>query len=244
MVLKVKKLKPSRIFQHVVEQIQDAILNGNLKPGDILPSEMKLKEMFDTSRGTIREALRVLEQKGLVNIRTGVGGGAVVKALETENITESLSLFVQTQNISFDHLAEFREAIEGTVTALAAERAREKDIRKLKAILNDARLLLKNKKAGLEDFSRIDGQLHIAIAEIAGNPIFTAVLKMVHDNIMGHYERYSIFWTEEHSFHENYRDISDIVDAIDRRDSKTARSLAEHHVRKFDRMMKDADKKQ
>ena len=67
--------KQSRIFQDIVDQIQEAILDGRFKAGDMLPSERELKEMFQTSRGTLREALRVLEQKGLIEIKLGVGGG-------------------------------------------------------------------------------------------------------------------------------------------------------------------------
>lgn len=76
MVLEVTRMKPRKSYEYVVEQIESAICDGALAPGERLPSEMKLKEMFDTSRGTVREALRVLEQKGLVTVRTGVKGGA------------------------------------------------------------------------------------------------------------------------------------------------------------------------
>ena len=65
MNLNFTKMVPKKSYQHVVEQIQTAIMEGTLQQGDRLPSEMKLKESFDTSRGTVREALRVLEQKGL-----------------------------------------------------------------------------------------------------------------------------------------------------------------------------------
>ena len=60
--------RQNRIFRDVVEQIQEAIIQGRLKVGDRLPAERELKEMLQTSRGTLREALRVLEQKGLIEI--------------------------------------------------------------------------------------------------------------------------------------------------------------------------------
>ena len=81
-----RKAKQSRIFQDVVDQIQGAILDGQIKPGDKLPAERELGEMLGTSRGTLREALRVLEQKGLIEIRLGVGGGAIVKDPSDERI--------------------------------------------------------------------------------------------------------------------------------------------------------------
>jgi DNA-binding FadR family transcriptional regulator len=71
--------KQNRIFEDVIRQVQDAILDGVLKPGDKLPAERELKEMLDVSRGTLREALRVLEIKGLITIKTGVNGGAIVR---------------------------------------------------------------------------------------------------------------------------------------------------------------------
>jgi GntR family transcriptional repressor for pyruvate dehydrogenase complex len=123
MELKFQKMKSTRSFQQVADQIQAAILDGSLKPGDKLPAEMKLKDMFDTSRGTLREALRVLEQKGLIDIKTGVGGGAVIKAIDTQKITEHLDFLIQYQKVTLDHLSEFRYEVEGTIASLAAERA-------------------------------------------------------------------------------------------------------------------------
>jgi len=119
----------------VVEQIQEAILQGTLKPGDKLPPERKLKEMFGASRGTLREALRILEQKGFVTIRTGVAGGAVVNALTTDQITESLDLLIRYQKVSLRDLAEFRVGVEGMVAGLAVERAKREEIQYLKLLL-------------------------------------------------------------------------------------------------------------
>ena len=133
-----KKLKQNRIFHGVVDQIQEAIIDGSLQPGDQLPSELKLKDMFETSRGTVREALRTLEQKGLIEIKTGVGGGPVVKGVNTQKIAEDLDLLIQYQKVTHEHLAEFREGVEGIVAGLAAERATLNDIARLKALLSEA----------------------------------------------------------------------------------------------------------
>ena len=67
--------KQTKVFQDVVEQIQEAILDGRLTAGQTLPAERELKEMLSISRGTLREALRVLEHKGLIEIKLGVGRG-------------------------------------------------------------------------------------------------------------------------------------------------------------------------
>ena len=220
----------------MVDQIQEAILDGSLKPGDMLPSEMKLKDMFDTSRGTIREAMRVLEQKGLIDIKIGVGGGAVVKAVDTGKMTESLELLIQSHKVSLDHLTEFREGVEGMVAALAAERASKADIKRLKKLLVTALDRLEDVPDGWMDFIDIDIRLHVAIAEIAGNPIFSAVLHMVHENILGSYERFAL--RKEENLRENYQDLCAIVSAIESGSVNEARFLAQHHVRKFKEYMK------
>ncbi|MBT8372739.1 MAG: FadR family transcriptional regulator [Desulfobacterales bacterium] len=241
MVLKFTKLKQNRIFQRVVDQIQAAILDGSLKPGNKLPSEMKLKSMFDTSRGSIREALRVLEQKGLIEIKVGANGGAIVKTVDTEKITESLELLIQSQKMSLDHLSEFREGVEGLVTALAAERATDGDRRSLKALLAEADNLFNKKGDVWHELVRLDTRLHMSIAEIARNPVYEAVLRMVHTNIHGYYERFSL--KNINLLKENYQDLCDIVHAIETGQVNEARSRAQHHVRKFSRYMKIENQK-
>jgi GntR family transcriptional repressor for pyruvate dehydrogenase complex len=240
MELTFNKMKPLRNFQNVADQIQDAIIDGRLKAGDKLPSEMKLKDMFETSRGTIREALRVLEQRGLIDIKTGVSGGAIVRDLSTEKITEGLDLLMQYQKVSPKHLEEFRHEVEGRVTALATERATKRDIQRLKGILSEARDQLEKGTDGQKDFFRIDVKLHIALAEIARNPLFTAVLQMIHENILGRWLQVSP--SDENILKENYEDLCDIVSAVERGEANEARLLAHDHVRRFHRYMKTGNR--
>lgn len=236
MGLTFKKPKTNRIYQHVVDQIQSAILDGSLKAGDMLPPEMKLKDMFETSRGTIREALRVLEQKGLIDIKIGVGGGAIVKSVGTDKIVESLDLLIQTQKVTYDHLAEFREGVEGIVAALAAGRAKKTDIERLKKIVDCAGDVLEAEDLDRATFVRLDMDLHIALAEIAGNPIYLANLRMVHEGILNAYEQFSL--RRKPVLVENYEDLCRIVEAIENGEADQARSLAQNHVRRFNLYMK------
>ncbi len=238
MNLAFKKIKPSRIFQNVVDQIQVAIIDGRLQPGDTLPPEMKLKDMFETSRGTIREALRVLEQKGLVDIKIGVGGGAVVKSVDTRTIAEGLYLLVQCQKISSEHICEFREGVEGMVAALAAERATKNDIKQLQDLIEKAAQFFKNSDRDWQKFVKIDVRVHIAIAEIAKNPVFSAVLQMVHEDILGFYDRFAL--KGEQVLKENYEDLYNIVQAIESGKADQAKFLAREHVRKFHHIMQNS----
>jgi DNA-binding FadR family transcriptional regulator len=235
MTLEFEKVAPTRVFQNVVDQIQEAIFDGRLKAGDQLPPEMKLKEMFQTGRGTIREALRVLEQKGLVEIRTGAAGGAVVRAPDASKIAESLDLLVQCRTVTFDQLAQFRQEVEGAVAALAASAALKSDIERLVELLEEARGLLESDRVDPKLFSRIDVRIHIAVAEIVGNPLFVAVLRMVHENVLEAFERFSL---SPDLLRANFRDLDALVSALKKGDADRARETARAHVKRFNRHLK------
>jgi DNA-binding transcriptional regulator YhcF (GntR family) len=95
------KVRQNRMFEDVIQHVEDAIVRGNLKPGDRLPAERELQKMLDVSRGTLRESLRVLEQKGLIEIKTGAKGGIFVKDANAEQMSDSLAFFVRSQQVSW-----------------------------------------------------------------------------------------------------------------------------------------------
>jgi GntR family transcriptional repressor for pyruvate dehydrogenase complex len=227
--------KQTKVFQDVVTQIQEAILDGRLKTGDTLPSERQLKDMFNISRGTLREALRVLEQKGLIEIKLGVGGGSVVKDLNADQVSEGLALLIRSQKVSLNHLAEFREDVEGIVTARAAERHSRADIFGIRELLHRARKCIDGGTSHRDAFIEIDKQIHMTLAEIAQNPIYISVLHSVHENIHRYYDRFLSM--EEGELQENYQDLCDIVEAVDKGQTEHARRLARDHVRRFNQYM-------
>jgi DNA-binding FadR family transcriptional regulator len=234
MALNVVKLKNNRMYQHVVAQVEEALVRGELRPGDALPSEMKLAEMFETSRGTVREALRVLEEKGLVDIRVGVGGGAVVREPDMDKIGERLDLLVRLGRVGYDHMGEFRESVEGIVAALAAERIDAGKAALLRAKAAEARAALDG--GDPEAFLRGDVAVHLAIAEAAENPLFLAVLRMVHENILGAFEQFSLSGSD--TLEENCRDLEGLVEAVAQGRGEDAARKAREHVRKYNTTMK------
>jgi len=227
--------KQTKVFQDVVEQIQEAIFDGRLEAGQTLPPERTLKAMFNISRGTLREALRVLEQKGLIEIKLGVGGGSVVRAVDAEQISESLGLLIRSQRVSLNHLAQFREDVEGIAAAHAAEMRKENDIHKLKQLLAKARTSMAKGHSQRNAFLNIDKQIHMTMAEITGNPIYISVLHSIHDNIHRYYERFLSM--QEDELQENYQDLCNLVAAVEDGQAQLARRLAEDHVRRFSRHM-------
>ncbi len=227
--------KQNRIFEDVVEQIQEAIISGKLAVGDRLPPERELREMLKTSRSTIREALRVLEQKGLIEIKLGTGGGAVVRSVSADQVTESLDLLIRSQKVSLDHLAEFRRQIEGDAAALAAVRAKPEDLDRLRQLLEQARKCVAAGQDAVDDFLLADKNVHLDFARITCNPIYISVLKTIHANINRYFERF--LRMDVRGMQENLADLEAIVDAVVKGRPELARKLSRQHVDRFNQYM-------
>ncbi|GAV13743.1 FadR family transcriptional regulator [Paenibacillus sp. MER 180] len=124
----IKKIKYHRVYEDVIEQIENLILEGNLAPGDVLPTERELAQAFGISRGTLREAFRILEREGLIETRPG-GGRFLSKTLnEAEDKKRMLE---NIERATIIELLEAREIFETGIVELAAERATEQDIREI-----------------------------------------------------------------------------------------------------------------
>lgn len=236
-----REARQGKIFQDVVEQVQEAILQGKLKASSKLPPERKLQDIFKASRGTIREALRVLEQKGLITIKTGVSGGAFVKVVSTQQMSESLDLLIRFQRVSLRDLAEFREGVEGIVAALAVERATEQDILHLKELLEEAGRYLDAGTSGWDDFIRVDNRFHLALADMARNPVYKSVIRTIYDHIHRYFDRF--LPREETLLREDYQDLCEIFDAVQKKQASQAHMLVQNHVYRFNRIMENKEKK-
>ena len=230
-----KKAKQNRVFQDVVEQIQDAIIKGKLKPGARLPAERELKDLFNTSRGTLREALRVLEQKGLIEIKLGVSGGAIVKRIDAEPIVESLALLIRSGEVSIEHLSEFRIKIEGSLVELAAMRATKEEIAELETMFNKAKDYYE--KNDWENFLKTDEKMHTYIGIMTQNPVFQFVQKTIHDNIHQYYDEY-LPMNKERTL-ENLTDFEKIIEAMKINDAKKASDIIMDHVKRFSDKMQE-----
>jgi len=228
-----KKAKQSRVFQDVVEQIQDAILSGKLEPGTKLPAERELKDMFNTSRGTLREALRVLEQKGLIEIKLGVAGGAIVKQIDAEPVMQSLALLIRSGDVSLDHLAEFRIKIEGSIVELAAQRATPQDIQTMEEMFQKAKACFE--QADWKTFLKTDELIHAYFGTMSRNPVFQFLQQSIHDNIHNYYEYY-LPMNHDRTL-ENLNDLEKIIAAIKAGDGGTASTLIMDHVARFNKKM-------
>ncbi len=223
-----EKAKPIRAYQVVAKQIQEAILSGQIKPGERLPAERNLIKEFDISRRTLREAFRVLENKGLIEIRTGMKGGAVVRDLNTEQMAESLAMLIRSGKASLPDLTTFRWDLEGAVASRAAAEATETDIAMLRGLLEEGAALLSEKRFDWKAFLDVDRRMHMAVAVVARNPIHEFILMSIHENILRYYETY--LPKDRKVSRLNYQDMVDLVQAIEQGDEAQASEKARKHV--------------
>jgi len=230
-----KQAKQSRVFEDIILQIEESILDGRLLEGDKLPGERTLREVFKVSRGTLREALRALEQKGLINIKTGVQGGAIVCPVGTKVMSESLDLLLQHQKISLKELAEFREEVEGLVAAKAAKKAKKEDIQKLNVILQSIKNCLDAEHFNWKETVIKDNEFHFLLARIAGNRVFESILSIVYENIYPYFDQFLL--KERSLMGKNYQDLCKIAEAIQKKDPQRTQKLVQDHVKRFNRIM-------
>lgn len=181
---KLKKAKSLSLVEDVVRQIEEAILAGDYKPGDKLPSTRQLQEVLGASLGTIREGLARLEQRRLIKVKKGTKGGFFIQEITTEPMTDSLELLMRHQKYSPRELSEFRATVEAGLIRLVVKRATDKQVqdfleykRKLKACLNRG-------QEGWNELLETERNLRKEFLAVINNPVYGAVLMPIHDNIL------------------------------------------------------------
>jgi DNA-binding FadR family transcriptional regulator len=231
------KVRQVRAFESVIQQVEEAILQGRLAAGDRLPPERQLQAVLDVSRNTLRESLRVLEQKGLVEIRKGNRGGIFVKRLNADCMAESLGLFVQSQRITMEQISEFRQDLEGLVARRAARQAAPGRMAEIDRLLRTAETLAGQGAAQWDAFMQADRDIHLALARVAGNPLHLFFLETVHT----HFHRYHInayLPRDEGTVRATFAELQAIVTAVSRGEAARAESLAREHVRRATQAMR------
>jgi len=165
--------RKDKLSEQVAEKIKQLILSRQIQPGERLPTERELGESFQVSRTVIREAITALEARGLVESQTG--SGTYVRALKAGDVSDSLGLFLTTQDqeFTFESLMEVRRVLEIQVVRLIVERATKEDIHKLESILQN----MCKSTGDIDIFSDWDLEFHLSLAEVSGNPLFSVMLE-------------------------------------------------------------------
>ena len=175
-----------RASEDVALQIEAAILDGKITPGERLPSERELQVQFGKGRGVIREALQTLKQKSLIEIKKGSKGGAYVKEVEVSHVGESLALFIKQQSPSPRDLIEFRESMDRTITILAISRSTHEEKQALLDKTLEFETLLKLDDPDMDILGELDRELNIMLAQMTRNPIFEWIMQAIQLGFSSH----------------------------------------------------------
>ncbi|UTR11940.1 FadR family transcriptional regulator [Evansella sp. LMS18] len=165
--------KRKRIYQEIIERIKLAIENGELVPGEKLPSERDLAGTLNVSRTSVKEAISVLESSGIVNIRPGVG--VFISENHCEDLLNKFSSVFEDYDSDLIQLLELREAIESDAAFYAATRMTEQQKVKLDSLFIKLVEAEKNGEVAVEE----DYKFHLAIIEAANNPLMKDVMNVI-----------------------------------------------------------------
>jgi DNA-binding FadR family transcriptional regulator len=209
-------LEKSRLSDEIARQIAQVIREGRYQPGQVLPPEREMSIQFNVSRPVLREALRILEIQGMVDIRHGKG--AFVKSPSTDILNVPIEDWLAENYRLLLQFYEARLSIEPTCAALAAERATNEDIAYLKILMSREAELTQEKE--VSTFVSGDIDLHTAITRMSGNKFLE---QMMNSLINPETDMRKIILRLPHHLPVAHSGHSEIVEAIAVRDPQAAR---------------------
>ena len=227
--MKLKQIKPQKIYERVAEQLKEMILDGTLKPGQRLLSVRELAEELQVGRSAVREALSALSAMGLVEIRQGEGT-FVKKISNTELLSFDVSdLLVDLEQIHA--LMEVRKIIEVSNVELAAQRRTNEDLFHLEEALNKMKEDLKN----LDENEVADWMFHYAVARATKNSMLVYIVESISDSIKKNVKTnrkllFSLPGTPEQLLDEHIQ----IYQAIEKKDPVLAKTLMIEHLQRVE----------
>jgi len=224
-ILGVRQVRKTKVYHEIVDQIQELITAGRIKPGDRLPPERELAELFKASRNSVRDAIRVLEQMGLIESRQG--DGTYVRSVSAEDLAEPLALMLLQSRTQMRELWEVRRVLEPALAEFAASRITEEELDELEVILEAQRRKVEAGSIALEE----DTAFHYGIAEAARNTVILRTLDTLVDLLRQSRER-SLQQHDRPAY--SLAGHKRILAALRRRDPEGARAEMLRHLREVE----------
>jgi GntR family transcriptional regulator, transcriptional repressor for pyruvate dehydrogenase complex len=218
-------IRPKKVSSQIAEQIRSSILAGEFSPGDKLPPERELAEMFGVSRPSVREALNILTASGLV--MSYQGGGTVVKSLVEISAGNPLSELIKGEQERALDVIEVRKCMEAWTSYYAAQRALPEDIRKLEQIVGE----MERNQEGMKPSQDLDANFHIIIAQATHNVVWLHLMQSIFD-AMKEFQRgvwRAVYLTAE-DHQKLFQHHRAVFEAIRDRDAERARDTMLTHL--------------
>lgn len=221
----IKPIKTQKIYEQIVDQIAQLVAEGQLKPGDRLPSERELVERFKVSRASIREAISALEMMGLIEVRSGEG--TYIRQVNIDSVVAPLAWMLFIEKDTDLELYEARKILEVQAAGLAAERAEEDEINEMFEALEVMRLDLESHRLGEE----ADHLFHYTIAKATHNKILFRLMNTISDTMKKTLQSSRSKLYEDQTTPESlYKEHYSLYEAIKNHDAESAQKLMLNHL--------------
>ncbi|WIX80646.1 FadR/GntR family transcriptional regulator [Amycolatopsis carbonis] len=222
--MKFEPVAPIRAYERIVEQIEEAVVSGRLKPGERLPGERELMTQFGVGRSTVREALRVLQAAELIRSRPGDPRGPEVLAASPAALHRSMHRLARAEHVGLAELLQFRMVLDGSAHLLAAQLRTDADLSALDTALAAMRT---GAEDGFAQFSHADVAFHETIARASRNPLLVVsaevvrgvALELIEDKLSHSHDRTALMqsWLAHHA---------EVLEAVRAADGELAARLA------------------
>ena len=226
-------IQTERLYERIVSQIEQRIESGELQVGDQLPSERELAEQFAVSRTAVREAVKALRQKGLVEIRPG--RGTFITNETSDTIRDSLGMLMKMGvTKGSGNLVEVREILEPEIAALAATRITDDYISSMQDAVNIMDTALDN----VDMFVEADLDFHLALAEGTQNPFIPILMDSIIDLLREQRKRIGL---TKGGLQRGQVHHKKILDAVSKHDAQAARRAMQDHLKQVRNDSKDSN---
>lgn len=219
-----KPIKPQKMSAQIAEQIRSSILTAEFSPGDKLPPERELSELFGVSRPSVREAINILSAAGLVESHQG--GGTIVKSLLEISTGTPLAELIKNERARALDVIEVRKSMEASTAYYAAERALPEDVRTLEKIVAEMEENIAQNKPSID----LDAHFHITVAQVTHNVVWLHLMQSIFD-AMKEFQAgvwRAVYLTEDdhHALYVQHRAVFEAI--RDRQAERARRAMLSH----------------
>lgn len=229
MIAELSAIKQASLSEQTVRHLTASILSQQVLPGQFLPPEAALCKQFNVSRSTVREAITVLETRGLVRRQHGVG--ILVTDGSQAAAVSSLGLLLQTRKTTLRDLVEARIGLECLIASLAATHATDAEGDAMEAAIAPMRHLGSSE----EEYVQADFTFHLRLAEASHNAVYVVFVDAVRGLLL---ESIRATYRLDGHTERRLRDHTRILDAVRDRDAHAAHSAMRDHLRSTEAMLR------
>lgn len=217
----IKPIRKVNVSEQVFEQLKNLLLRGEWMPGEKMPSENELAQMFEVSRITVRQALQKLNVLGMVETR--LGEGSFVRESDPGDSMNALLPTMMFNQASLYQVEEFREIVEVDSVKLAVLRAEQEDIVQLRKIYRK----MQQSVGKPREFGAADLEFHMKLGQMTQNALVVKTQDILYSTLLE--ARDDI--VERMGYEPGLYYHAQLLEAIEQRDSRRARQIMKEHLR-------------